>query len=164
MYKHNTYTKYFTLHRSKIKKIISNGLYRIAIRQSHLRQNYHGFRWIIVIFALFAIEIFKECMIKSRNSNCLYNYKLSFNASKCYRKNLPSLRNINDISKFRGIHFQIFYILIFLYFLYTGSPWSTLYTSCCVDYFYILFLLKTKNWIIFKMLLPHEKQKKRDRR
>ena len=113
MYKHNkTYTKYFTLHRSKIKKIISNGLYRIAIRQSHLRHNYHGFWWIIVIFALFAIEIFKECMIKSRNANCLYNYKLSFNASKCYRKNLPSLRNINDISKFYILNFfYIFYIL-----------------------------------------------------
>jgi hypothetical protein len=68
----------------KLKERNTNFLCRIGIRQSHLRQNGHGFFYIeLVIFSLFAMQLDYcniQCLIKSRNSHCLYAHKLYFNA------------------------------------------------------------------------------------
>ena len=61
---------------------------------------------VLVMFFLFAtswiITIFKECLIKSRNSHCLYAHKLYFNAWKLFQKwkKLQNVRHIHNVFKF----------------------------------------------------------------
>jgi uncharacterized protein (DUF486 family) len=48
---------------------------------------------LLYLLCLWIIAIFKECMLKDRNSHCLYNHKLYFNDSKLYQmwKRLPNV-------------------------------------------------------------------------
>ena len=57
----------------------------------------------LVMFSLFAI--FKECLIKSRNSHCLYAHKLYCNAWKLFQKwkKLQNVCHIHKVLKFWGI-------------------------------------------------------------
>ena len=52
------------------------------------------------------IATFKECLIKSRNSHCLYAHKLYFNASKLFQKwkKLQNVCHIHNVFKFWGIY------------------------------------------------------------
>ena len=66
------------------------------------------------------IAIFKMCMIKGRNSHCLFIHKLYVNASKLYQK-WEMLQNVCHIYCFQ-VQMYLFYIskLNNLY-IYTGS-------------------------------------------
>jgi len=61
--------------------------------------------WIFFLYLLcsWIIAIFKECMIKSRSSHCLYIDKFYFNASKlCQKwKKLQNVTHIYNVSRFR---------------------------------------------------------------
>ena len=65
----------------------------------------------LVMISLFVIcswiiAIFKECLIKSRNSHCLYAHKLLyFNVWKLFQKwkKLHNVRHIRNVFKFWGI-------------------------------------------------------------
>ena len=54
------------------------------------------------------IAIFKMCMIKGRNSHCLFIHKLYFNASKLYQK-WEMLQNVCHIYCFQ-VQMYLFYI------------------------------------------------------
>jgi hypothetical protein len=57
------------------------------------------------------IAIFKECLIKSRNSHCLYAHKLYCDALKLFQKwkKLQNVPHIHKVFKFWGICSTILY-------------------------------------------------------
>ena len=59
--------------------------------------------YVVGLLNIFAI--FQKCMIKSKNSHCLYLRKLHFNASKLYQnwKKLANVCHIFNVFKFRVI-------------------------------------------------------------
>jgi hypothetical protein len=59
--------------------------------------------FFLYLLCSWIIAIFKGCMIKGRQSHCLYVHKLYYNDSKLYRKwkMLQNVRYIYNVSNFR---------------------------------------------------------------
>ena len=70
----STWSKYFNITRKKYKTVCAELAFAKVTfdRKIMIFYIYLPCSWIIAIF--------KECLIKSRNSHCLYAHKLYFNA------------------------------------------------------------------------------------
>ena len=95
-----------TLHNIKRKKYITVCVELAFVKVTFDRMVMILYR--ICIFFLYLlcswiIAIFKGCMIKGRQSHCLYVHKLYYNDSKLYRKwkMLQNVRYIYNVSNFR---------------------------------------------------------------
>jgi len=99
-----------------------------------------------IMFALFTMQlnnvIFKECMSKGRNSNCLYIHKFAFKYLKivsevtsCQMNTIFGIFKLSDnVFKINGT-FSTFPNHSTLIYIYAGSPLPTPYTLCLCSYF-----------------------------
>ena len=99
--------------------------------------------FFLYLLCSWIIAIFKECMIKSRSSHCLYIDKFYFNASKLCQKwkrlqNVPHIYNVS-----------IFYISKQNNAIYMLGVPSLRHQNHVVLFSFTIFYLKQKIWIHF---------------
>jgi hypothetical protein len=104
------------------------------------------------------IAIFKECLIKSRNSHCLYAHKLYFNAWKLFQKwkRLQNVRHIQNVFKFWGIC-STFLSEITLYIYICREYLAYSINHHVVLFIFKILLFKTKDLNSIKMMWNHTK-------
>ena len=95
-----------------IKKEIYNGLRRIIIRQSHLRENGSDFfKCLLYLLCSRIIAIFKKCMVKGRTSPSVHSFYISKSFNALYMLGVPSLHHTHaDV---------LLFFIFFIFLLYT---------------------------------------------